>query len=79
MAMGRPKAGLVLSGEQRGELEKHVQFPLASGGTGDSGAHCFAERGGKDEPTDCRQLGLSKRHRGKWRRRFVEQGIDGTA
>jgi len=45
MAMGRPKAALVLSPEQRAQLESNGQFPFASGGTGDSGTNCFAECG----------------------------------
>src|SRR5258708_30270225 len=44
---------------------KHGQFPFASGGTGDSGTNCFAERGGKDEPKNCPAIGIDQRHRGK--------------
>ena len=43
--------------------EKYCQFPLASGGTGDSSADCFAERGGQDEPANCPAIGIDQRHR----------------
>src|SRR6202163_4671491 len=47
---------------------KHGQFPFASGGTGDSGADRFAERGGKDEPTNCPAIGTDQRDRGQMAR-----------
>src|SRR5437660_1325129 len=39
---------------------KHGQFPFASGRTGDSGTNRFAERGGKDEPTNCPAIGIEQ-------------------
>jgi len=44
---------------------KRGQFPFASGGTGDSGADCFAERGLKDEPTHSPAIGTEQRDRGQ--------------
>ena len=58
---------------------KHGQFPLASGGTGDSGANCFAECGGKDESTDCPAIGIDQRHRGQMAATLRGAGGGGTA
>src|ERR1700680_3768238 len=65
LARGRPKAALGLSPGAARPTGKHGQFPFASGGTGDSGADRFAERGGKDEPTNCPAIGTDQRDRGQ--------------
>src|ERR1035441_7091309 len=44
---GTTESGAGIKWGAAGATGKHVQFPLASGGTGDSGANRFAERGGK--------------------------------
>src|ERR1700680_1803376 len=58
---------------------KHGQFPFASGGTGDSGADRFAERGGKDEPTNCPAIGTDQRDRGQMAATLRGTGCVGTA
>jgi hypothetical protein len=79
MAMGRPKAALVLSPEQRAQLEKYGQFAFAYSGTGDSGADRFAERGGKDESTNCPAIGTEQRDRGQMAATLRGAGCVGIA
>jgi putative transposase len=74
---GTAESGVGVEVGAAGTTGRHGQFPLAAGGTGNSGADRFAERSGKDEPRNCRQLGLSNATVEKWRRRFVEQGVAG--
>ena len=50
MAMGRPKAVLVLDAELRGTARKFGQLALSSGGIGASGQAYFVERFWEDEP-----------------------------
>ena len=76
---GTTESGAGIKWGAAGATGKHVQFPLASGGTGDSGAHCFAERGGKDEPTDCPAIGIEQRHRGQMAAALCGTGHSGTA
>jgi hypothetical protein len=52
MAMGRPKAKLVLSAGQREQLESSSQLALPAGRVGDAGANHSAECGGKNQSAD---------------------------
>jgi putative transposase len=56
---------------------KHGQFPFASGGTGDSGADRFAERVGKDQPTNCPAVGTDQRDRGQMAATVRGAGVAG--
>src|SRR5450755_2057246 len=58
---------------------KHGQFPFASGGTGDSSTDRFAERGGKDEPTNCPPIGTEQRDRGQMAAPLRRAGCVGAA
>ena len=53
MALGRPKAVLVLSAPQREQLEMVGQFALAASAIGSAGAHDSDERRGDQQPGDC--------------------------
>jgi putative transposase len=77
MAMGRPKAKLVLSVGQREQLESLANSRSLPGRVGDAGADHFAECGGKNQSQIARQLRLSNATVGKWRRRFLEQDVAG--
>ena len=77
MAMGRPKAGLVLSGEQRAQLESMSSSRSLPAGLVTRARIVLLSAAGKMNQQIARQLGLSNATVGKWRRRFVEQGIAG--
>ena len=62
---GTAESGAGIECGAAGTTGKHGQFKLASGGAGDSGADCFAERGGKDEPRNCPTIGTDQRNRGQ--------------
>jgi hypothetical protein len=57
MAMGRPKAVLVLDAELREQLESLAKLALSSGGIGASGQEYFVERFWEDEPGNCSAAG----------------------
>src|SRR5713101_7712758 len=62
---GTTESGAGIECGAAGTTGKHGQYPLASGGAGDSGADRFAERGGKDEPRNCPTIGTDQRDRGQ--------------
>ena len=74
---GTTESGAGIECGAAGTTGKHGRFTLASGGAGHSGADRFAERAGKMNQEIARQLGLTNATVGKWRRRYVEQGVAG--
>ena len=74
MAMGRPKAALVLSPEQRAQLESMASSRSLPAGLGTRVRIVLLSAAGKMNQQIARQLGLTNATVGKWRRRFVEQG-----
>ena len=77
MAMGRPKAALVLSPEQRAQLESMASSRSLPAGLVTRVRIVLLSAAGKMNQQIARQLGLSNATVGKWRRRFVEQGVSG--
>jgi transposase len=77
MAMGRPKAALVLSPEQRAQLESMASSRSLPAGLVTRVRIVLLSAAGKMNQQIARQLGLTNATVGKWRRRFVEQGVSG--
>ena len=77
MAMGRPKAALVLSAEQRAQLESMASSRSLPAGLVTRVRIVLLSAAGKMNQPIARQLGLTNATVGKWRRRFVEQGVAG--
>jgi len=77
MAMGRPKAALVLSVEQReqlGALGSSRSLPV---GLVSRARIILLSASGKTNQQIARQLGLTNASVGKWRRRLLEQDVSG--
>src|ERR1700680_3768237 len=79
MAMGRPKAVLVLSAEQRAQLESMASSRSLPAGLVTRVRIVLLSAAGKMNQQIARQLGLTNATVGKWRRRFLEQGVAGLA
>src|SRR5580704_17661627 len=77
MAMGRPKATLVLSPEQRAQLESIASLRSLPAGLVTRVRIVLLSASGKMNREIARQLGLTNATVGKWRRRFVEEGVAG--
>ena len=77
MAMGRPKTALVLSPEQRAQLESMASSRSLPAGLVTRVRIVLLSAAGKMNQQIARQLGLTNATVGKWRRRFVEQGVEG--
>jgi len=77
MAMGRPKAVLVLSAEQRAQLESMASSRSLPAGLVTRVRIILLNASGKMNREIARQLGLTNATVSKWRRRFVEQGVAG--
>src|SRR2546430_4244886 len=77
MAMGRPKAVLVLSAEQRAQLESMANSRSLPAGLVTRVRIVLLSASGKMNQEIARQLGLTNATVGKWRRRFLEQDVTG--
>src|SRR6267378_103315 len=77
MARGRPKAVLVLSAEQRAQLASMASSRSLPAGPVTRVRIVLLSASGKMNREIGRKLGLSNATVGKWRRRFVEQGVAG--
>src|SRR5258708_36781863 len=77
MAMGRPKAALGLSLEQRAQLESMASSRSLPAGLVTRARIILLSAAGKMNQQIARQLGLTNATVGKWRRRFVGQGVGG--
>src|SRR6059036_1615596 len=74
MAMGRPKAALVLRPEQREGLASSRSLPA---GLVSRARIILLSSSGKTNMQIARQMGLTNATVGKWRRRFLEQDVSG--
>ncbi len=72
MAMGRPKAQLVLRPEQHEQLEGLASSRSLPAGLVSRARIILLSASGKTNMQIARQLGLTKATVGKWRRRFLE-------
>jgi len=77
MAMGRPKAALVLSLEQREQLGALSSSRSLPAGLVSRARIILLSASGKTNQQIARQLGLTNATVGKWRRRFLEQDVSG--
>ena len=77
MAMGRPKAALVLGAEQREQLESLAKSRSLPSGLVSRARIIVLSASGKTNTEIARQLGLTNATVGKWRQRFLEQDVAG--
>lgn len=77
MAMGRPKAPLVLTPEQREQLNGIVKSRSLPAGLVSRARIVLLSAAGKTNQAIARQLGVTNATVGKWRRRFLEQDVTG--
>jgi transposase len=77
MAMGRPKATLVLKGELRQQLESFANSRALPAGLVRRANIILLSASGKTNREIARQVGRSHVTVGLWRRRFLERGISG--
>jgi putative transposase len=77
MAMGRPKAVLVLRPQQREQLEGLANSRSLPAGLVSRARIILLSASGKTNQQIARQLGLTNATVGKWRRRFLEQDVSG--
>src|SRR6202051_698561 len=77
MAMGRPKAALVLRPEQREQLEGMASSRSLPAGLVSRARIILLSASGKTTPQIAPQMGLTNATVGKWRRRFLEQEVSG--
>jgi len=77
MAMGRPKAALVLSPQQREQLEGLGSSRSLPAGLVRRARIILLSASGKTNLQIARQLGLTNATVGKWRQRFLEQDVSG--
>jgi putative transposase len=77
MAMGRPKAALLLSVQQREHLESLANSRSLPAGLVGRAKIILLSASGKTNQQIARQLGLTNATVGKWRRRFLQQDVSG--
>src|SRR5271169_1100441 len=77
MAMGRPKAALILSVQQREQLESLANSRSLPAGLVGRAKIVLLSASGKTNQQIARQLGLTNATVGKWRRRFLQQDVSG--
>jgi len=77
MAMGRPKAALVLRPEQREQLEGMAGSRSLPAGLVSRARIILLSASGKTNQQIARHMGLTNATVGKWRRRFLEQDVSG--
>lgn len=77
MALGRPKAALVLRPEQREQLEGMASSRSLPAGLVSRAKIVLLSAFGKSNVQIARQLGVTNATVGKWRQRFIEQDVTG--
>src|SRR6202166_899662 len=77
MAMGRPRAALVLRPEQREQLESMAGSRSLPAGLVSRARIILLNASGKTNQQIARHMGLTNATVGKWRRRFLEQDVSG--
>ena len=77
MAMGRPKAVLVLNPQQREQLESLASSRSLPAGLVRRAKIVLLSASGKTNMQIARQMGLTNATVGKWRRRFLAQDVSG--
>src|SRR5262250_2428742 len=77
MAMGRPKTALLLDAEQREQLESLATSRSLPAGLVSRAKIVLLSASGNTNLEIAQQLEMSNATVGKWRRRFLEQGVSG--
>ncbi len=77
MAMGRPKAELVLSDEERQALERWARRPKSSQQLALRSRIVLSCGDGRTNQQVAKELRISMPTVGKWRARFVARRLDG--
>ena len=77
MAMGRPKAALVLNPQQREQLGSLASSRSLPAGLVRRARIILLSAAGKTNRQIARQMGLTNATVGKWRRRFLDQDVSG--
>jgi len=77
MASGRPKQRVVLTEDQRAELERWARRHTGSHSLVQRARIVLACAGGLDDIRAARKVGCSRLTVGRWRRRFLVRGVDG--
>lgn len=77
MAMGRPKAPLVLGDEQRATLEGWSRRTASANGLARRARIVLVSATGSSNLAVAERVGVSPQTVGKWRRRFIEAGVGG--
>ncbi len=75
--MGRPKAELKLEASEREELKRLARRRTVGAATAIRARIVLRCADGLDNIDVAEQLGLSNQTVGKWRKRFVESGVEG--
>jgi len=77
MRTGRPKAALVISAEQREQLESFVRRRTTAQALALRSRIILACADGGDNTEVGERLGLRRQTVGRWRSRFIQNGVDG--
>jgi len=77
MAVGRPKAALVLTTEQREQLESLASAQSLPAGLVMRARIILLSASGKTNLQIAHQMGLTNATVGKWRQRFLQQEVSG--
>ena len=77
MRTGRPKAELVLTDEEKETLRGYTRRPITAPAVALRARIVLACAEGLDNKTVGRKLGVGDHTAGKWRRRFVRDGLSG--
>src|SRR6478672_6731697 len=79
MPLGRRKAELILTDDERQTLTTWASRPKSTQRLAQRARIVLACADGRDNKQVAAQLGVTTQTVGKWRRRFLEQRLDGLA
>ena len=77
MRTGRPMAPLTLSDADRETLERWVRRPTTAQALAQRARIILRAANGRSNIAIAQELSITKQTVGKWRKRFLTQGIDG--
>ena len=77
MALGRPKAELIVTADEREALERWARRPKTAQALAQRARIVLACSTGMQNTTVAARIGVNKATVGKWRRRFVARRLDG--
>src|SRR5271165_824636 len=78
MALGRPKAPLVLTDDERAKLQSWANRPTSAQRLALRARIVLACADGADNKAVAKRLRITPHTVGKWRARFVEDRLEGT-